>query len=103
MHVCIYIYVTESLCCTEEIKYNIVNQLYFNLRKKKKSPGERGQQQALGRGLDSHFFVVLLQGRQVFQSIYLVQGWAVTKQHGRLPNQNLLQWLQAEQQLCMVM
>ena len=26
--VCIYIYITESLCCRVEI--NIVNQLYFN-------------------------------------------------------------------------
>ena len=23
-------YITESLCCTAEIKHNIVNQLYFN-------------------------------------------------------------------------
>ena len=23
-------YITESLCCTAEIKYNIVNQLYVN-------------------------------------------------------------------------
>ena len=26
----IYICITESLCCTAEIKYNIVDQLYFN-------------------------------------------------------------------------
>ena len=26
----IYIYKTVSLCCIAEIKYNIINQLYFN-------------------------------------------------------------------------
>ena len=25
-----YICITESLCCTAEIKHNLVNQLYFN-------------------------------------------------------------------------
>ena len=32
----IYIYISESLCYTAEIKRNIVNQLYFNKIKKKK-------------------------------------------------------------------
>ena len=31
-----YIYISESLCYTAEIKRNIVNQLYFNKIKKKK-------------------------------------------------------------------
>jgi len=26
----IYICITESLCCSAEIKYNIINQVYFN-------------------------------------------------------------------------
>ena len=29
-----YICITESLCCTAEVKHNIVNQLYFNKIKK---------------------------------------------------------------------
>ena len=41
MSVCVYIYIhthtyiciTESLCCTEEIKHIIVNKLYFNKNK----------------------------------------------------------------------
>ena len=28
--VCVCVYITESLCCTAEIKNNIVNKLYFN-------------------------------------------------------------------------
>ena len=34
IHICI----TESLCCIAEIKYNIVNQLYFNKIKTKYKP-----------------------------------------------------------------
>ena len=34
----IYVCITESLCCTAEIKHNITNQLYFNKIKKKKNP-----------------------------------------------------------------
>ena len=30
-----YVWMTESLCCTAEIKHSIVNQLYFNNLKKK--------------------------------------------------------------------
>ena len=29
-YVCVYIHIIESLCCSAEIKHNIVNQLYFN-------------------------------------------------------------------------
>ena len=38
--------ITNSLCCTAEIKHNIVNQLYFNLKKnrKKKKQGRRTSQ-----------------------------------------------------------
>ena len=35
-YIYIYIYISESLCYTAEIKRNIVNQLYFNKIKKKK-------------------------------------------------------------------
>ena len=28
--------ITESVCCTSEIKHNIVSQLYVNKKKKKK-------------------------------------------------------------------
>ena len=31
----IYLCITESLCCTAEIKHTIVSQLYFNKIKKK--------------------------------------------------------------------
>ena len=33
--------ITNSLCCTAEIKHNIVNQLYFNLKKNRKKKEAR--------------------------------------------------------------
>ena len=36
-----YMCITNSLCCTAEIKHNIVNQLYFNLKKNRKKKEAR--------------------------------------------------------------
>ena len=41
IYTCIYIYITDSLCCTAETNTKFMNQLYTNknfLEKKKKKP-----------------------------------------------------------------
>ena len=40
----VQMWVTESLCCTAEIKGNIVNQLYFIKMKRNKKWGQQGSQ-----------------------------------------------------------